>query len=142
MRRLVDQRGVAIDAREIDGIVRRGGRQLLVRRKLLVRPVVLIPASSLDPLAGPRACRAGAHHLDDLVVGLRPAKPQDLQAGTEAGEVAVRVLQPGHDGLAARVDDPVAGPTSFSASALEPTTTNRSPRTATASARGCVSFTV
>ena len=105
-RRLVHERGVAVDAREIDGIIRRDGRQLFVRRPVLHGPVVLVPAPPEDPLAGPRLRHTLAHHLNDLVVAGGAAKVQRLQACTEPAEVSVRVLQPRQQRGALRVDKP------------------------------------
>ena len=47
----VREPGVSVDARQVDGIVRNGGGELLVRREARVAPVVLVPAAADDPLA-------------------------------------------------------------------------------------------
>ena len=102
---LVDERGVAIDAREVHRVVGCGGSQLGMMRPILDRPVVLIPTAPLNPFTGPGRGRARPNHLNDLLVTGRAAKRQDLQTCAQIREVAVGVLNTGQQRRPLGIDD-------------------------------------
>ena len=96
---------MAIDTRKVHRVVRRCGAQELVRRPLLLGPIILIPPTTHDPLAWPGSCGTLTDHADDLLVGGGATQVDALHAGTEPGEVSVRILQAGHNRSARDVDD-------------------------------------
>ncbi len=101
----IRQTCMAIDTRQIHRVIRRCGAQQLVRRPLFVGPVVLIPSATDDPFAWSRPCGSLPDHADHLLVGGGATQVDALHAGTEPGEVSVRILQAGDNGPARDVDD-------------------------------------
>ena len=109
-RQRVGEPGVSACVGEPHRIVRRHAAQRVVQRKAFdvgrrdFRPLLLVPAAAEDPLAGPRGLRRFRHHADDVVPVLRGGELQVARRFADAGEVHVRIDEPGRGERALQVD--------------------------------------
>ena len=102
---------MAVGAREDHGVVGRHGRERLVRGKAAHgsrggrRPLLLVPAASVDPLAGGPALDGSRDPRHHLGVARRPHEVDVEAREADAEEVRVRVLEAGNQRPALQVHD-------------------------------------
>ncbi len=101
----VDPEQVTILAPQGDGMFGRGGIQRGAGGEVAARPLVLVPAPALNPLARRSLRSALAHQFRHLVLALACGGVNVVGAMGRAEQVDMRVDEAGQHGTPAQVDD-------------------------------------
>src|SRR5437870_451067 len=93
------------DVNEENGIVRRNRIDILARGKALFGPESVIPAGASDPFTGFCLRDGGGEALLHFGDGRRAVEANRERILSSAAEMDVRVVEAGHDEVAAQIDD-------------------------------------
>src|SRR5262245_2858667 len=98
-----------VHASQIDRIVWSRRAQEVVRRPLLLGPIVLIPAAAKDPFAWPRRRDSTTDAPDHFFAAARASQVDVLECCAKADNVRMGIVKPWNDRAAADVDEACRG---------------------------------